>query len=61
MSRGPKSKDRRHASYDEGADEAPQLIEKDAADIEKEIPADDTEPVQRVEDQEGGRPPAFDE
>jgi hypothetical protein len=61
MIRGPKSKDRRRASYDEATDESPQLIEKETADVEKETPADDTEPVQRVEDQEGVHPPAFDE
>jgi hypothetical protein len=58
---GPKSKDRRKASYDESANEPPQLIEKEATDIEEENPADDTEPTQRVEDQDKIRPPAFEE
>jgi hypothetical protein len=58
---GPKTKDRRHSSYDESADEPPQLIEKETTDIEKESPADETEAVQRLEDQEDIRPPAFDE
>jgi hypothetical protein len=61
MITGPKLKDRRHASYDEATDEAPQLIDKEATDVERETPADDTEPVQRVDDQEGIHPPAFDE
>lgn len=61
MRTGPKSKDRRHSSYDEGADEPPQLIEKEETDIERETPADDTEPMQRVDDQDRVRPPAFDE
>jgi hypothetical protein len=58
---GPKTKDRRHTSYDEGVDEPPGLLEKEPTDIEKGIPADETEPLQRVEDQEGVGPPAYDE
>lgn len=61
MRTGPKSKDRRHSSYDESADEPPKLIEKEATDIEKESPEDETEPLQQVEDQEGVRPPAFED
>jgi hypothetical protein len=61
MQTGPKSKDRRRSSYNESADEPPRLIEKEAIDIEKETPADETEPMQQVEDQEGVRPPAFED
>ena len=58
---GPKRRDRRHYSYDESADEPAPLIEKESTDIEKEKPADDTEPVEQIEDQEGIAPPAFEE
>jgi len=58
---GPKQKDRRHFSYEEDVDEPPSLIEKEATDIEKENPIDDTDPVERVEDQDGTSPPIFEE
>ena len=61
MQTGPKSKDRRKTAYDESANEPPQLIEKEVTDIEEENPSDDTEPMQRVEDQNKIRPPAFEE
>ena len=60
--RGPKGRDRRHYSYDESTDEPAPLIERESIDIEKETPADETEPVERVKDQEeGATPPAFEE
>jgi hypothetical protein len=58
---GPKQKDRRRYSYDEGADEPARLIENEATDVERECPADDNEPVERIKDQDGGAPPAFEE
>jgi hypothetical protein len=57
---GPKQKDRRHRSYDEGSDEPATLIESEAVDVEKEVPADETEPVERVKD-DTEAPPAFEE
>ena len=37
MTIGPKLKDRRHYSYDEGADEPPSLIDKVSTDIKRKI------------------------
>jgi hypothetical protein len=58
---GPKLKDRRHRSYDEGADEPGSLIEDEATDIEKETPSDDNEPVEGNEDEAGDEPSPFTE
>jgi hypothetical protein len=58
---GPKQKDRRHSSYGEDTDEPAPTIENEPTDIEREIPADDTEPVERVKDQNEVAPPAFEE
>lgn len=58
---GPKVPDRRHYSYDESADEPASLIESEAADVERETPADNTEPVQRIEDRDDAAPDAFEE
>ncbi len=58
---GPNRKDRRHRSYDEGADEPRGLINAEASDIEMEHPIDDTERVEKVEDKETVTPPMFEE
>jgi hypothetical protein len=58
MTSGPKRKDRRHHSYDEGADEPPSLIDKEETDIETEKPIDDAEPV---EEEQYDTPPTFEE
>ncbi len=50
MTIGPKRKDRRHYSNDEGVDEPPDLIDKEPTDIETENPIDDTEAVEQVEE-----------
>ena len=60
MTVGPKRKDRRHYSYDEGADEPAGLIDQEAADVEAEHPIDDTEPVERVDKGED-KAPSFEE
>ncbi len=61
MAIGPKQKDRRHHAYDEGTDEPPGLIDKEAVDIETENPTDDAEPVEQVEEKEDSGPPIFEE
>jgi hypothetical protein len=58
---GPKARDRRRYSYNESTDEPASLIETETTDIEKETPSDETEPVERIKDQEGVAPPAFEE
>lgn len=60
MNAGPKRKGRHRLSYNEGADEAPSLINKESTDIERETPSDETEPVEQVETDEDVRP-AIDE
>jgi len=61
MSIGPKLKDRRHRSYNEGADEPRGLMDKEATDIEMEHPSDDTEPTEQVQDEEATVRPMFEE
>ncbi len=61
MTIGPKRKDRRHYSYDEGADEPPSQIVKEPTDIEEEDPVDNTDPVEQIEKQEGTTSPIFEE
>ncbi len=51
MSIGPKRKDRRHYSSDEGADVPPGLIDKEPTDIETENPIDDTEPAEQAQEE----------
>lgn len=42
-------------------DEAPGLIESEEVEIERDIPADDNQPVERIEPRERPMPPAFEE
>jgi len=56
---GPKQ--RKHFSYDEEVDEAGKLIDKETADIEREAPADENEPLQRVDRNEPRQPPGFED
>jgi hypothetical protein len=58
---GPKKKDQRHLSYDESCDEPARLIQNEPVDIERETPADDTEPVEEVPNNDTNTPAAFDE
>jgi hypothetical protein len=48
-------------SPSEQTDEAPGLIERDEVEIERDIPADDNQPVERIEPRERPAPPAFEE
>ncbi len=61
MTAGPKRRDRRHFSYDEGTDEAPALIEKELVDFEREIPIDETDPVEQVEEEKDTTSPIHEE
>lgn len=45
-----------HHPYDESVDEPAKLLEQEATEIEKEIPADDAEPIEQVERPEGQAP-----
>ena len=48
-------------SPSEQTDEAPGLIESEEVEIERDIPADDNQPVERIAPRERPAPPAFEE
>jgi hypothetical protein len=48
-------------SHSEQTDEAPGLIEKEQVEVEREIPADGNEPIERVEPRERPEPPVFED
>ena len=48
-------------SHSEQIDEAPGLIEKEEVEIERDIPADDNQPIERIEPRERPEPPVFEE
>jgi hypothetical protein len=61
-----------HKEYDAGSpprkgrnshqtDEAPGLIEKEQVEVEREIPADDNQPIERIEPRERPEPPVFED
>ena len=51
----------RHYSYDESLDEPAKLIADEPADVEAEAPAEDSEPVERIETNNSSEPSAFEE
>jgi hypothetical protein len=51
----------RHYSYDESVDEPPKLIEDEPVEIEEEVPAEENEPLERVEKDSNLTPPEFEE
>ncbi len=51
----------RHHSYDETVDEPPQLITDEATEVEAEHPAEENEPVERIERDDRPVSPAFEE
>jgi hypothetical protein len=48
-------------SHSEQTDEAPGLIEKEQVEVEREIPADDNQPIERIEPRERPEPPVFED
>jgi hypothetical protein len=48
-------------SPSEQTDEAPGLIERDQVDIEREIPTDDSQGIERIEPCDADAPPAFED
>ena len=48
-------------SHSEQTDEAPGLIEREQVEVERDIPADDNQPVERVEPHERLAPPLFED
>jgi hypothetical protein len=59
-SSAPRQPQRRY-SYNESVDEPANLIEDEPVDIQQETPAQESEPVERIEERNGPRSPAFEE
>jgi hypothetical protein len=51
----------RRRSYDESVDEPAKLISDEPVDIEKETPAEENEPIERLEPDDPPLPPAFED
>lgn len=51
----------RRNSPSEQTDEAPGQIDKDQVDIEREIPIDDNEGIERIKPRDPGESPAFED
>jgi hypothetical protein len=51
----------RHYSYDESVDEPAKLIENEPVEVEAEVPAEENEPVERIEREDEPASPAFEE
>jgi hypothetical protein len=52
---------KRRNSHSEQTDEAPGLIEKEQVEVEREIPAEDNQPIERIEPRERPEPPLFED
>ena len=52
---------KRRTTPSEQTDEAPGLIEKEQVDVEREIPAGETEPVESSEPRDRPDPPLFED
>lgn len=57
---GPKAR-AKHLSYDESVDESPKAIDAETVEIEKEVPAEENEPVEGTAEDTDPPPPAFEE
>ena len=51
----------KHYSYDEGLNEAGKLIADEPVEIEREVPAEENEPVEGAEADNSAESPAFEE
>lgn len=51
----------KHYSCNESVDESTKLIEDEPVDIEKAVPAEENEPLQRIEKDDTADTPAFEE
>jgi hypothetical protein len=50
-----------HHSYNDNADESERLIEDEPVEIEKEVPAEESEPMERIDENNTADSPAFEE
>jgi len=57
---GPKQREQHH-SYNETVDEPAKLIDNEAVEIEREVPAEDNEPIERIAGENASKPTAFEE
>ncbi|MEX0751799.1 MAG: hypothetical protein WD073_02605 [Xanthobacteraceae bacterium] len=57
---GPKRR-KRHYSYDESVDEPAKLIEEEPVEVEKEVPGEENEPVEGIEENNKPDLPVFEE
>jgi hypothetical protein len=48
-------------SHSEQTDEAPGLVEREQVEVEREIPADDNQPIESSEPRDTTDPPAFED
>lgn len=48
-------------SHSEQTDEAPGLIEREEVEVERDIPSDDNEPIERTGPRDRPEPPAFED
>lgn len=57
---GPRRRQRHH-SFDESVDEPAKVIEGEPAEIERGIPAEENEPLERIDKSDSLDTPAFEE
>jgi hypothetical protein len=50
---------KRHTPPSEQTDEAPGLLEREEVEVERELPAEDNQPIERIEPRERPDPPLF--
>lgn len=60
ISKAPKRR-QKHYSYNEGVDEPAKLIEDEPVEIEQEVPAEENEPLERVDENSKSDAPVFEE
>ena len=51
----------KHYSYDESVDEPANLIEDEPVEIEEEVPAEENEPLERIDENNNSDTPVFEE
>ena len=57
---GPKRREQHH-SFDESVNEPSKLIEDEPVEIEEEVPAEENEPLERIDENNEPSSPAFEE
>ena len=56
----PKRK-RKHYSCNESVDESPKLIENEPVEVEREIPTEESRPIENIDESKNKDSPAFEE